>query len=145
MGTWDVGPFDNDQAADFALALDEAAPDEREELVRATLDRAVRVPDFLESHHGQEAVGAAALVAAQYPGGERISTGYGPEQPLPPFAAALQPLAVEALDRVLAEDSELAEHWRDGPDGRKWRQSITLLRTVLAPDSAPQKETLFDL
>ncbi|MFD8220487.1 DUF4259 domain-containing protein [Streptomyces sp. NPDC059697] len=26
MGTWDTGAFDNDTAADFAIALDEADP-----------------------------------------------------------------------------------------------------------------------
>ncbi|MFI1338412.1 DUF4259 domain-containing protein [Streptomyces sp. NPDC020845] len=145
MGTWDVGPFDNDEAADFAYTLDETVPDKREELVRATLNRAVQIPDYLESHQGQEAVGAAALIAAQCPGGEQISTSYGPEEALPPFADDLQPLAVEALDRVVAEDSELAELWRDAPDGPKWRQSISLLRAILAPNSGPQKEALFDL
>ncbi|MFD5661831.1 DUF4259 domain-containing protein [Streptomyces hirsutus] len=145
MGTWDVGPFDNDEAADFAYALDETAPDKREELVRATLNRAVQAPDYLESPQAQEAVGAAALIAAQCPGGEQISTSYGPEEALPTFADDLQPLAVEALDRVAAEESELAELWDDAPDGPKWRQSISLLRAILAPNSGPQKETLFDL
>jgi hypothetical protein len=145
MGTWDVGPFDNDEAADFAHTLDETAPDKREELVRATLNRAVQTPDYLEGPQAQEAVGAAALIAAQCPGGEQISTSYGPEEVLPTFAAGLQPLAVEALDRVVAEDSELAELWGDAPNGPKWRQNISLLRAILLPDLGLQEETLFDL
>jgi Domain of unknown function (DUF4259) len=34
MGTWDTGPFDNDTAADFANALDDAEPEAREALIR---------------------------------------------------------------------------------------------------------------
>lgn len=145
MGTWDVGPLDNDEAADFAHVLDETAPDKREELVRATLNRAVQAPDYLEGPQAQEAAGAAALIAAQCPGGEQISTSYGPEEALPAFADDLRPLAVEALDRVAAEESELAELWDDAPDGPRWRQSVSRLRAVPAPESGPQEEALFDI
>jgi hypothetical protein len=34
MGTWDIGPFDNDTAADFGGDLDEAALEEPEALIR---------------------------------------------------------------------------------------------------------------
>ncbi|MFH8687514.1 DUF4259 domain-containing protein [Streptomyces anulatus] len=34
MGTWGVGPFANDTAADFAGYLDEAAVDDRESMIR---------------------------------------------------------------------------------------------------------------
>lgn len=40
MGTWDVGPFDNDTAADWCDALDAASPDAREGIIRETLIRA---------------------------------------------------------------------------------------------------------
>ncbi len=36
MGTWDIGHFDNDTAADFAYTLDETAMDQRENLIRTT-------------------------------------------------------------------------------------------------------------
>lgn len=49
MGTWDIGPFENDMAADFAYTLDETAPDKREGLVRATLSRTIQAQDYLES------------------------------------------------------------------------------------------------
>ena len=39
MGTWDTGPFDNDTAADFAVALDGADDAEREALIRGVLAR----------------------------------------------------------------------------------------------------------
>ncbi|PJE96993.1 hypothetical protein CUT44_11260 [Streptomyces carminius] len=140
MGAWDVGPFENDMAADFAHTLDETAPDKRESLVRSTLGRAVQARDYLESSEGEKAVAAAALVAAQCPGGEAISTGYGPKQALPAFAGDLRPLAVEALDRVVAEDSELAELWDEAHSSPKWQQGIGRLRAVLAPESGPREE-----
>jgi hypothetical protein len=139
MWTWDIGPFENDMAADFAYTLDETALDKREDLVRATLSRTIRAQDYLES---PEAVAAAALIAAQCQGGEPISTSYGPDEPLPTFSDDLRPLAAQALDRVVDEKSEL---WDETPSGPKWRQSISRLRAVLEPESDPQEETLFDL
>ncbi|MFD6987164.1 DUF4259 domain-containing protein, partial [Streptomyces sp. NPDC059956] len=41
MGTWDVGPFDNDTAADFGGDLDEVAAGEREGIVRSALTRVI--------------------------------------------------------------------------------------------------------
>jgi Domain of unknown function (DUF4259) len=49
MGTWDIGPFENDMAADFAHTLDETAQDERESVVRATLTRTIQTRVYLES------------------------------------------------------------------------------------------------
>ena len=145
MGTWDIGPFENDMAADFAYTLDETAKDERESLVRATLTRTIQSQDYLESPEGAEAVAAAALIAAQCPGGEPISTSFGPDEALPVFADDLRPLAVEALDRVVAEASELAELWDETPHGPKWRQSISSVRAVLAPEPERHEAPLFDL
>ncbi|MFC4116833.1 DUF4259 domain-containing protein [Nonomuraea zeae] len=41
MGTWDVGPFDNDTAADWCGGLQDAAAGERTALLRRALDRVV--------------------------------------------------------------------------------------------------------
>lgn len=141
MGTWDLGPFENDMAADFAGTLDGTAPDERESLVRATLGRVARTRDYLDGSEGEEAVAAAALVAAQCPGGEPVSTAYGPKEALPVFSGDLRPLAVEALDRVVAGESELAALWDETTSGPQWREGIGRLRAVLAPEPGPREET----
>ncbi|MFC8095227.1 DUF4259 domain-containing protein [Streptomyces sp. NPDC057301] len=70
MGTWGVHPFDNDTAADFANDLDDAAMAERQSLVRRALLRAAGDRDYLEAPEAEEAVAAAALVAAQCSSGE---------------------------------------------------------------------------
>lgn len=76
----------------------------------------------------------------------RVATGSYPFAAVPVFAHDLRPLAVvEALDRVVAEASELAELWDGTPDSPKWRQSISRIRAVLAPEPAPQENPLFDL
>ncbi|MEU8489546.1 DUF4259 domain-containing protein [Streptomyces sp. NPDC048641] len=64
---------------------------------------------------------------------------------VPVSADGLRLLAVEALGRVVAGASELAELWDETADDPKWRQSISCIRAVLAPGPAPQEYPLFDL
>ncbi|MER5350933.1 DUF4259 domain-containing protein [Kitasatospora sp. NPDC002551] len=147
MGTWDTGHFDNDTAADFAGALDEAAPEEREALIRRVLTVAADTgaEDYQDAWDGEKAVAAAALVAAQCPNGEPVTTAYGPDEPLPVLSADLRQLAVQALDRVVAEESELAELWDETEEGPAWRRSVKDLRAVLAPEPEPAPEALSEL
>lgn len=136
MGTWDTGPFDNDTAADFSYSLDEAVEAERENMVRDALIRVIETDDYLDSGEAVEAVAAAALIVAQCPGGGPVTTPYGPDEALPVFSADLRGLAVRALDRVLAKDSELAELWDETDKGAEWRQSVLDLRTTLLRSEA---------
>ncbi|MER6256928.1 DUF4259 domain-containing protein [Streptomyces sp. NPDC001584] len=55
----------------------------------------------------------------------------------------LRTLAVDALDQVVSELSELAELWAEAANGPKWREDITRLRDVLDPPIPPQEEALF--
>ncbi|MFB8239145.1 DUF4259 domain-containing protein [Kitasatospora purpeofusca] len=145
MGTWDIGHFDNDTAADFCAGLDKTAAAEREGVVRRVLTLAAdtAAEEYLDFDEAVEAVAAAALVASQCPGGEPVTSAYGPDEPLPVFAVDLRPLAVTALDRVVAEESELAELWDEGGDGPAWRRAVQELRDVLAPAPGPAAEALF--
>ncbi len=142
MGTWDIGPFDNDTAADFADDLDDAAVKERGSLIRKVLVRADRTQPYLEVPEAEVAVAAAAPVAAQCAGGAEISLPYGPEEPVPVLPEDFRQLALEALDRVMAEDSELPDLWGETGDGRRWRSGIVRLRAVLDPP--PPIEVLFE-
>ena len=81
---------------------------------------------------------AAALVVAQHPSGQVTCSNYGPSEPLPELPADLRTLAVDALDHVVSDRSELAELWDDAADGSKWRHDITRLRDVLGP-SGPSR------
>ncbi|MDT3399519.1 DUF4259 domain-containing protein [Streptomyces sp. B1866] len=130
MGTWDIGPFDNDEAADFAGTLDRAPVRERARLLRDALRAAAEEAGYLEGPDGARAVAAAALVAAARTGGGADSA-YGPREPLPPLPDDLAALAARALDRVLAEDSELRELWEDSGDAAPWAGGVTRVRDAL--------------
>ncbi|MER6917905.1 DUF4259 domain-containing protein [Streptomyces spiralis] len=120
MGTWDTGPFDNDTAADFAGDLDDAEPGEREALIRGVLTRTVDATDHL--WEAEEAVAAAALIAAQCPGGEPVDDiPYGPRTPVPALPADLRALADEALARIAGDENGPAADWVDAEDGKQWR------------------------
>ncbi|WP_418956774.1 DUF4259 domain-containing protein [Streptomyces tritici] len=133
MGTWDTGHFDNDTAADFSGDVDELPPGERPGLIReqflAVLDEG---EEYLDSDLAVTAVAAAALVAAQCPGGDPVATPYGPDEPLPTLPLDLRPLAIRALDRILGPDSELAELWEESEDAGPWREGVRRLREILA-------------
>jgi hypothetical protein len=135
MGTWDTGPFDNDSAADFAGDLDDAKPEDREALIRGVLTRTVDATGWLTE--GEEAVAAAALIAAQCPGGEPIDTPYGPEEPMPAFPDDLRTLADKVLARIISDQAGAASNWVDPEDWKQWRANLNRLRAVLAPPSPP--------
>lgn len=142
MGTWDVGPFGNDDAADFAFELDDAPAHTRVEMIGAVLERVANpADDDPRLSDAPRAVAAAALIAAQYPGGAPVTSIHGPTTPMPEFPAYLRNLAINALDRVITTPTWLAEDWDATPHRPAWRQTISELRKVLDP---PQRESLFD-
>ncbi|MFD7498541.1 DUF4259 domain-containing protein [Streptomyces sp. NPDC059832] len=90
-----------------------------------------------------EAVAAAALIAAQCPGGEPVDTPYGPETPMPVFSSDLRALADEALARITSDETGPASNWVDPEDWKQWRAILARLRAVLVPP--PPSIALFDV
>ena len=137
MGAWDIGPFDNDTAADFANDLDDAAEHERIPLMRRALDAVIACDAYLDSDFGVEALAAAAIVARDLPGGQEFtSDAYGPDEPIPPIPADLYPLAVRAIDRILVTTSR--------PDGvesvqrqSEFRVTVDKLAWSIGDDARP--------
>ncbi|WP_440555998.1 DUF4259 domain-containing protein [Streptomyces sp. SCPE 10] len=140
MGTWDVGPFDNDTAADFCCDLDEVAAGEREGIVRGALTRVIDTVDYLEAPESEVAVAAAALVAAQCLEGEPADPVYGPDVVLPDLTG-LRDLARHALDRVMTEPFELMELWAES-GGAPWRANVRQLQNVLLPQPPGEQLSL---
>ncbi|HKN96206.1 MAG TPA: DUF4259 domain-containing protein [Pseudonocardiaceae bacterium] len=136
MTAWGTGPFDNDAAVDFAAALDDLDPEDRPAAIRDALAEAAEETDYLDREAGGAAVAAAALIAAQQPDGEPVDSTYGPKQAIPELPEELCALAVQALTRVLADDSELNELWSESPDGDAWFTMIAQLAEVLAITTA---------
>ncbi|MFF3015606.1 DUF4259 domain-containing protein [Streptomyces sp. NPDC057939] len=132
MGTWDVGPFDNDTAADFSSSLDETVEAGRPGLMRDALVHVLDADDPLDQHLAVEAVAAVALVAAQCPGGRPVTSPYGPDLPVPALPADLREMALRVLDRVEAEPSELRALWAETDKYPHWLRNLQLLRRVLA-------------
>lgn len=120
MGAWAAGPFDNDDAADWAGELDDAEPDERAAMIRAALAEAAEERDYLRVAVAELALAAAAVLAATRPDGPQFDSGFAPKciQVATEWTLGddLVPLALRALDRVVAEDSEWRELWEDTGD-----------------------------
>ncbi|MCD2467138.1 DUF4259 domain-containing protein [Streptomyces sp. NPDC055893] len=132
MGTWDIGPFDNDTAADFSYRVDEAPAEKKAEVLRTAFREVIETGDaYLDADLADEAIASAALLAAQCPGGDPVTTSYAPKEPLPNLPADLRPQAVAALDRILTEPSELLELWEES-DGEEWKAGVRKLVAVLA-------------
>ncbi|MBO3750037.1 DUF4259 domain-containing protein [Streptosporangiaceae bacterium NEAU-GS5] len=134
MGMWDVGPFDNDSAADWCGDLDDAEAAERPELIRDALTAAADEQGYLDSHEACAAIAAAAIVAAQH-GGPAITSPYAPDfmlnggtVQLPADVAAL---ALRALDRVVAAESEWRALWEEADGFAAATGSLTTIREAL--------------
>jgi Domain of unknown function (DUF4259) len=132
MGAWGIGPFDNDDAAEFAASLDDLKPEEKADAIRTVLAGVATVTDYLARDAGGAAVAAAALVAAQQADGEPVDWVYGPKQEIPRLPRDLPPIALRALSRVLAGQSELTESWHGSPNRDAWFSMIGRLTNVLA-------------
>ncbi|MER7330468.1 MULTISPECIES: DUF4259 domain-containing protein [unclassified Micromonospora] len=117
MGTWDDGPFDNDTAADWCGELHDADPSARAAMVRAALTTAALNTGYLDHDDAVSAIAAAAIVASLMPGGDPITSPYAPDFLLAGESLDLDDdlpqLAVEALDRVLSDDSEWRSDWSE--------------------------------
>jgi len=133
VGTWDVGPFDNDTAADWCGDLHDAAPADRVQLVRSALAAVVNRRDiYLDSDFAVEAIAAAAIVASQLPGGTPITSSYAPDFLLDGNAIEVPddvpPLALRALDRIVGDNSEWRSLWAESPDS--YAQVLAALQPI---------------
>jgi hypothetical protein len=134
MGTWGLGPFDNDTASDWAGDLDGAAPGDRPALIRETLTAAADAADYLDGDDGMTAIAAAAVVAAVQPGGPALDDNYGPDADtlatleLDPDVRSL---ATRALLRVLDDESEWRELWEEAGQFDDARSSLDPILAAL--------------
>ncbi|MEU9212444.1 DUF4259 domain-containing protein [Streptomyces sp. NPDC048415] len=112
-GTWHVGPFDNDDAADFAIAFDEADVDERGSVARRARTlrphhRAPRRTDHLGAPAAVPAVSAAAPWSSPSVRALNRSGRATARRALPEFPSNRRTPTGDAAGEVVAETSELA-------------------------------------
>ena len=135
MVTWDVGPFDNDTAADWSATFDEADEATRLEMLEETLTAAADETEYLDADTAFEAIAAAATVASQL-GGPPIDSTYGPDFLTGPGMLKVPPdlpaLAVRALDRILADDSEWRDQWDEQDQLDNATMTLVPIRAALA-------------
>jgi hypothetical protein len=122
MGAWGAGPFDNDDACDWAYDL----PKGRVKYIRNTLQAVTnaRADEYVEAPECSSAIAAAEAVAAMHGKGLKklpedvdawVATKPKPD-------AELKSLAVAALERI-GSSSELKELWDEGgPDSENAKQ-----------------------
>lgn len=131
MGAWGTGVFDNDTACDWAYGL-EGQTDLG--LVERTLDAALANDEGLDASDAEEALAAAETVA-RLQGHWGVRNSYTANvdawvektglQPSP----ALARKAHAAIDRVLAETSEIVELWEESGDLDEWKRLVDELRS----------------
>jgi hypothetical protein len=136
MGAWGVGPFDNDDAGDFLVDLEETDPGERVNLIRQTLTNVADHEDYLEIADSQSAVAAATVLVA------RLSPAALPAPvDVPAFLAEgsgievvpdLASLAVRALDRAMGQQSEWRSEWEEAGEWPTIVELTTHMRDVLS-------------
>jgi len=134
MGTWGLGPFENDGASDF---IDEASAAPAAS-VRAALQGLIKSRGYIDVDDGQAGLAACELVA--------LGLGYGKTAGLSKavvrFAAALGPrddlreLALQALPKIKErKTSELAGLWHEGDDGKAFDALLDDLESRLTAAS----------
>ena len=136
MGAWGQLPFDDDATNDWAYGLEEVddlslVEDAFEELEEAG-------SDYLDYDIACGALGACEVLARLlgHPGytnayTEKVDVWVAAHK-LKPKPALLK-RASAALDRILADNSELRELWDEGKEGKAWRKTIEDLRVRMRP------------
>lgn len=139
MGAWGIGIFDNDDAADWINEL-EGANDSG--VLSGVIDAAMNAGDYLEAPEGSRLLCACEVIAA---------IGGQPSTNLPDEVrqwvsnhetldiTALFPTALQAIDRVLGEHSELNQLWKeDENDYSVWSEAVlSIKRRISASEKRP--------
>ena len=131
MGAWSKESFGNDTACDWAYGLEKTSD---LSLVRETIQRALDAGDeYLEADAASEVI-AAVEVIARLKGNFGVRDSYSkstdtwvaahPQQP----PQDLVTLAIQALDRILVQPSELLELWEESDEFEAWKSSVLDLK-----------------
>ncbi len=131
MGAWGTGYFEDDDAMGFMNSIEES--DTPKELIDEVLTDALQA-EYLEFSEGIAAVVASVYIDRQVNGttfslayhDEPLAVDTFPERHPDIDLSDLSSKAVEALKKVLSENSELHELWADagGEDYEEWKTSI---------------------
>jgi hypothetical protein len=132
MGAWGEKAFENDSALDWFNDLEAEGVDALRHLLESVAD--TEEADYLDVDDGAAAIAAAEIVAA--------ARGRGRDRVTKPVIAWLDAnadelvdddliLAAQAVERVVAENSELRELWEEGGTDSPWHVDVRTLLTRL--------------
>jgi hypothetical protein len=134
VGAWDVGPFENDTAADWAWEFESADVAAGLQLITDALTMAAQADgagSYLDGDGGSRAIAAAAMVAA-INGHPMDESAFGEDalhwisRVRPSSDPALTRLAHQAISRVIGPTSELPKAWN--PESLpSWRSAMAEL------------------
>jgi len=128
MGAWDATSFGNDTANDWAYGLDDC---DDLSLIESTLQNIIDAgDDYIDASDAEEAIAAAEVVAwllgrpsTLNAYNEKVSE-WVTKHALKPSAQLVQK-ALQAMNRIQAEPSELLELWEDGEEWKVAMQELT--------------------
>ena len=138
MATWNVGPFDNDDAVEWCDHLRGLGPNGRAEFVEQTLADAVHHPADLSDRSASEVVAAAATVLQLHIGAPDPTTPYAPvflvgTEDIPP-TPHLRALARAALQIVMADQSAFRTRWADDVEEDSALEALDQIDRALGTD-----------
>ena len=133
MGAWGNGSFDNDDAADF---LSDVTDSSDLTLVREIFAAVLGADKYLEAPDASQAIAAAEIVAAVV---GRPTSAAQEEEELSEWIARTKPTAdpglvtqaVQVLDRIVGDNSELRELWEGTDELSNWEETVAAVRSKL--------------
>jgi hypothetical protein len=135
MGCWGPDSFDNDTACDWAWDLVEAKD---LSFIEKPLDRVLNFGDeSVDNHLAAEAIAAAETIA-RLKGNWGVRNSYTERMDkwvettkLVPSHALIDK-ALQAIDRILTEPSDMLELWSDSKYLDEWKESVKELSDRLS-------------
>ncbi|WP_084704461.1 DUF4259 domain-containing protein [Phaeacidiphilus oryzae] len=126
MSASGVGPFENDGAGDLCYALREVGCEGALDVLRSAFTTVGQLAagEYLEKDYAEEAVAAAAVILARIQGDTEVLEFNGLDGLVPEIDRDMPGMAILALRRTLATDSEIYELWVDGGRGEEWRAGV---------------------
>jgi Domain of unknown function (DUF4259) len=134
MGTWQVGPFDNDVAMEFFDEVEITPDPQIADTLRRALAAVVDRPGRLELGEGHVAFAAASLVAAGGPGWAQTGNPTVDEwltAHRPSVGPPERRVALAALDRISGPDSEWMVLWAATESEADVQERLRALRAAL--------------
>ena len=129
MSAWSSGPFDNDDAVDLMIELEEAPS---WDTVREAFADVLVNPDYVELPDGARAYAAAALLTVAIGKSDVSAQDYHMTlDAMGPPPEDLGDLAKAALKRISTGDSEIRELYLDSGNYALWTQTVAAIESAL--------------